>query len=44
MQVTDRPDAVELEDSDKGYDIELKDVSFGYRADQPILQAWLYLF
>ncbi|CAL8471750.1 g11292 [Coccomyxa elongata] len=38
-QVTDRPGALELEDSEKGYDIELKDVTFGYRVDQPILQG-----
>ncbi|EIE21768.1 ATP-binding cassette transporter [Coccomyxa subellipsoidea C-169] len=38
-QITDRPEAVELEDSESGYDIELKDVTFGYRADQPILQG-----
>ena len=39
VQITDRPEAVELEDSESGYDIELKDVTFGYRADQPILQV-----
>lgn len=39
MQITDSPGAVELEDSDRGYDIELKDVIFGYRQDQPILQV-----
>lgn len=44
MQVTDRPGATDLEDSEKGYDIELKDVTFGYRADQPILQVWCRAF
>lgn len=39
MQVTDMPGALELEDSEKGYDIELKDITFGYRVDQPILQV-----
>lgn len=27
------------EDRPQGYDIELRDVRFGYRPDQPILQA-----
>ncbi len=39
VQIRDGPEAVELEDSESGYDIELKDVTFGYRADQPILQV-----
>jgi hypothetical protein len=41
-QVVDRPGAIELEDSPNGYDIELKDVTFGYRPDLPILQVGLY--
>jgi hypothetical protein len=39
MQIKDSAEAVELQDSETGYDIELKDVTFGYRADQPILQV-----
>ncbi len=40
VQIGDRPDSIELEDRPQGYDIELKDVTFGYREDQPILQVW----
>lgn len=38
-QVKDRPGAIALPESHSGYDIELKDVVFGYRPDQPILQV-----
>lgn len=38
-QVKDRPGAIALPESHSGYDIELKDVVFGYRPDQPILQG-----
>ena len=38
-QVVDSPGAVELQASPRGYDIELKDVTFGYRPDLPILQV-----
>lgn len=39
MQIRDRPDAVELVDSNQGYGIQLKDVRFGYRPELPILQV-----
>jgi ABC-type transport system involved in Fe-S cluster assembly fused permease/ATPase subunit len=38
-QIRDAPGAVDLPDSPGGYGIELHDVSFGYRPDQPILQV-----
>ena len=39
LQIVDSPGSVDLEDSERGYDIELKDVTFGYREDQPVLQV-----
>ena len=39
LQIKDRPGAVELEDSEAGYGIQLEDVRFGYRPDLPILQV-----
>lgn len=39
VQVTDKPGAIELEDTGSGYDIDLDNVTFGYRPDQPILQV-----
>ncbi|KAL4420535.1 hypothetical protein ABPG75_010191 [Micractinium tetrahymenae] len=39
-RVRDAPDAISLpEDRPHGYDIELHDVHFGYRPEQPILQG-----
>lgn len=38
MSLQDRPNAVQLPASDGGYDIELRDVTFGYNTAQPILQ------
>ena len=38
-QVADRPGATTLPQASSGLDIELKDVVFGYRPDQPILQV-----
>ena len=38
-QVTESPDAEPLPSSQGGYSIELNDVTFGYRPDQPVLQA-----
>lgn len=38
-QVADRPGAISLPHNSDGLDIELKDVVFGYRPDQPILQV-----
>lgn len=38
-QVIDKPGAIELEDTGSGYDIDLQNVTFGYRPDQPILQV-----
>ncbi len=35
----DAPDAVPLPALPGGYDIELQDVHFGYRSDDPILQV-----
>lgn len=37
--VTESPDAEPLPPSQGGYSIELQDVTFGYRPDQPILQV-----
>lgn len=39
MQIKDRPDAVELVDSEAGYGIQLENVKFGYRPELPILQV-----
>jgi hypothetical protein len=39
-QVTDAPGATPLMEQPGGYDIELRDVTFGYRQDQAILQVW----
>ena len=39
LQIKDQPGAVELEDSEAGYGIQLKNVRFGYRPDMPILQV-----
>ena len=41
-QVTESADAEPLPPSKGGYSIELNDVTFGYRPDQPILQVWLH--
>ena len=38
-QIREPPQPLELEPSDHGYDIELDDVHFAYRPDQPVLQA-----
>ena len=38
-QIADRPDAVDLTPSARGMDIEFRDVTFGYREDQDILQV-----
>ena len=38
-EVKDRPHAIQLPDSTSGFDLELNDVFFGYRPDQPILQV-----
>jgi hypothetical protein len=38
-QVVERADAEELRPAPRGMDIEFSDVTFGYRADQDILQA-----
>ena len=38
-QVTEAEDAEPLPPSQGGYSIELKDVTFGYRPDQPVLQV-----
>ena len=35
----DRPGAVDLPPASDGLDVELKDVTFGYRDDQHILQV-----
>ena len=41
-QVTESADAEPLPPSKGGYSIELNDVTFGYRPDQPILQVRLH--
>lgn len=38
-QIADRPDALDLTPSARGMDIEFRDVTFGYREDQDILQV-----
>ena len=39
-QVAELPNARPLPPSQGGYSIELDNVTFGYRPDQPILQVW----
>ena len=38
-KVISQPGAASLGDSKTGFDLTLKDVTFGYRPDQPILQV-----
>ena len=38
-KVVSQPGAASLGDSKTGFDLTLKDVTFGYRPDQPILQV-----
>ena len=42
VQIADRPDAVDLTPSARGMDIEFRDVTFGYREDQDILQVYAH--
>jgi len=37
--IVERPNSVELPDSDHGYDIEFQNVGFSYRKDWPILKV-----
>ena len=38
-KILDRPGATDLEDEPQGYDIELENVSFGYRSGTPTLEV-----
>lgn len=40
--VVNKPNAPKLPHSSSGYDVEFKDIHFGYRDDQPVLQVSVF--